>query len=159
MLTNERKHQSSASLAFVKGIHQWPVNSPHKVPVTRKLFPFDDVNMFLKKWLHLKQPRPPVPRLNIKWVFPDMGISMLKIRRSRDRIVFNMGISILVRRHLYIEMALWSHHYTRLRLELRVSFFVSQKDHQEWYLLKRISHDIVLPHFRLLETVTNFRDM
>ena len=37
------KHQSSASLAFVKGIHRWPVNSPHKWPVTRKMFPFDDV--------------------------------------------------------------------------------------------------------------------
>ena len=33
---DERKHQSSASLAFVRGIHRWPVNSPHKGPVTRK---------------------------------------------------------------------------------------------------------------------------
>ena len=32
-----------ASLTFVRGIHQWPVNSPHKWPVTRKMFPFDDV--------------------------------------------------------------------------------------------------------------------
>ena len=40
-----RQHQSSASLAFVRGIHRWPVNSPHKWPVTRKLFPFDDVIM------------------------------------------------------------------------------------------------------------------
>ena len=42
---NQRKHQSSASLAFVRGIHRWPVNSPHKGPVTRKIFPFDDVIM------------------------------------------------------------------------------------------------------------------
>ena len=42
---HQRKHQSSASLAFVRGIHRWPVNSPHKGPVTRKLFPFDDVIM------------------------------------------------------------------------------------------------------------------
>ena len=41
----QRKHQSSASLAFVRGIHRWPVNSPHKWPVTRKMFPFDDVIM------------------------------------------------------------------------------------------------------------------
>ena len=27
------------------GIHRWPVNSPHKWPVTRKMFPFDDVIM------------------------------------------------------------------------------------------------------------------
>ena len=33
-----RKHQSSASLAFVRGIHRWPVNSPHKGPVTRNIF-------------------------------------------------------------------------------------------------------------------------
>ena len=42
---DQRKHQSSASLAFVKGIHRWPVTSPHKGPVTRKLFSFDDVIM------------------------------------------------------------------------------------------------------------------
>ena len=41
----QRKHQSSASLACVRGIHRWPVNSPHKWPVTRKIFPFDDVIM------------------------------------------------------------------------------------------------------------------
>ena len=39
------KHQSSASLSFVRGIHRWPVNSPHKGPVRRKMFPFDDVIM------------------------------------------------------------------------------------------------------------------
>ena len=43
--TDQRKHQSSASLAFVRGIHRWPVNSPHKGPVTRKMFSFDDVIM------------------------------------------------------------------------------------------------------------------
>ena len=42
---NQRKHQSSASLAFVREIHRRPVNSPHKRPVTRKMFPFDDVIM------------------------------------------------------------------------------------------------------------------
>ena len=40
------KHQSSASLVFVRGIHRVPVNSRHKWPVTRKMFPFDDVIMF-----------------------------------------------------------------------------------------------------------------
>ena len=42
---DQRKHQSSAFLAFVRGIHRGPVNSPHKWPVTRKMFPFDDVIM------------------------------------------------------------------------------------------------------------------
>ena len=40
---DQRKHESSASLALVRGIHRGPVNSPHKWPVTRKMFPFDDV--------------------------------------------------------------------------------------------------------------------
>ena len=39
------KHQSSASLAFVRGIHHRLVDSPHKVPVKRKLFPFVDTIM------------------------------------------------------------------------------------------------------------------
>ena len=42
---DQRKHQSSASLAFVRGFHRGAVNSPHKWPVTRKMFPFDDVIM------------------------------------------------------------------------------------------------------------------
>ena len=37
------KHQSSMSQAFVQGIHWWPVNSLHKWPVSRKIFPFDNV--------------------------------------------------------------------------------------------------------------------
>ena len=48
--SDQSKHQNSASLAFVWGIHRGPVNSPHKWPVTRKMFPFDDVIMCV--WDH-----------------------------------------------------------------------------------------------------------
>ena len=48
LVADQRKHQSSPSLAFVRRIHRGPVNSPHKWPVTRKMFPFDDVIM---RWL------------------------------------------------------------------------------------------------------------
>ena len=44
---DQSKHQSSASLAFVWGIHRGPVNSPHKWPVTQIMFPFDDVIMHI----------------------------------------------------------------------------------------------------------------
>ena len=51
---DQRKHQSSASLAFVWGILRGsmnsPMNSPHKWPVTRKMFPFDDVIMISCIW-------------------------------------------------------------------------------------------------------------
>ena len=43
--TDQRKHQSSVSLAFVRGIHRSPVNSPPKGPVTRKMLPIDGVSM------------------------------------------------------------------------------------------------------------------
>ena len=75
---DQRKHQSFASLAFVRGIHRWPVNSPHKGPVTRKMFPFDDVIMHVmylvtveETYIEGKQPKytsnvMPKPRLNNK---------------------------------------------------------------------------------------------
>ena len=44
--SDQRKHQSSASLAFMRGIHRWPVNSPHKGPVTQKMFLFDDIIIY-----------------------------------------------------------------------------------------------------------------
>ena len=37
------KFNPFSSLAFVRGIHRWPVNSPHEGTVTRKMFPFDEV--------------------------------------------------------------------------------------------------------------------
>ena len=49
----QSKHQSYASLAFVWGIHRGPVNSPHKWPVTRQIFPFDDVIMHFPFFLTL----------------------------------------------------------------------------------------------------------
>ena len=64
---DQRKYQKSASLAFVGGIHRWPVNSPHKGPVTRKMVALDDVIMVAvfyahrsdkptRKFVHIKSP-------------------------------------------------------------------------------------------------------
>ena len=49
---DQRKHRSSASLAFVRGIHRWPVTSPHTGLVTRKMFPFHDVIMIYTRIAH-----------------------------------------------------------------------------------------------------------
>ena len=51
---DQRKHQSSVALAFVWGIHRGPVNSPHKGPVTRKMFPVDDVIMMQPEVLDIE---------------------------------------------------------------------------------------------------------
>ena len=43
---------------FVMGIHRWPVDSPHKEPMTRKKLPFHDVIMMGTKtqWCHTNVP-------------------------------------------------------------------------------------------------------
>ena len=46
LFANQTKHQSPASLALVREIDRWPVNFPHKGPVTQKMFSFDGVIMF-----------------------------------------------------------------------------------------------------------------
>ena len=90
---DQRKHQSSASLAFVREIHRWAVNSPHKGPVTRKMFPFYDVIM----GVGLRRPSniSELGAVSIrKTVLPGMAIPMLKIRRPNGRLIFNIGIAI-----------------------------------------------------------------
>ena len=54
---DQGKHISSASLAFVRGIHRGPGNSLQKWPVTRKMFPFDDVIMVFLSTLPLLRPQ------------------------------------------------------------------------------------------------------
>ena len=57
---DKRKHKSSALLAFVRGIQRGPLNSPHKWPVTRIMFPFDDVIMKSAQKRHSISRRPTV---------------------------------------------------------------------------------------------------
>ena len=71
---DQRKQQSSASMAFVLWINQWPVNSPHKWPVMTKMFPFDDVIMrlcwdvfYLRGWdVFRKNCRPYICSISIR---------------------------------------------------------------------------------------------
>ena len=83
---DQRKHQSSASLAFVQGIHRGPANSPHKWPETRKMFPFDDVIMtFCKIQLTFQ----------IKW--PDIVWEWcIEGRTIIQQLKYYVGISITI---------------------------------------------------------------
>ena len=118
---DQRKHQSSASLAFVRGIHRGPVTSPHKCPVTRKMYPFDDVimalstvfstlNVFIfmgiRKIFKEENRKPELytyrPRFNTKTNFP--GVLIPIIMKQRDHLISIMDISLLVKR------CLQSHH-------------------------------------------------
>ena len=64
---DQRKHQNSASLAFVWWIHRGPVNSPCKWPVTRKMSPFDDVILQMPYWVCLTELPPAKIHINTSW--------------------------------------------------------------------------------------------
>ena len=68
--TDQRKHQSSVSLAFVWGIHRGPVNSPHKWSLTRKMFPFGNVIMCQEDWVIIDDV--PVRHQAITWSNTDL---------------------------------------------------------------------------------------
>ena len=68
----QRKHQSFAQLAFVRGIHRWPVNSPHKGPVSRNMFPFDGVIMNSRK----------ITKSFVKWQMGSYGDNLYEISLS-----------------------------------------------------------------------------
>ena len=82
--TDQIKHQSSASLAFVRGIHRGPVNSPHKGPVTRKMFPFDDVIMAA---LHV------LKQLLLTWM---IGYCVVDILHGIDMVTSSHGNALYI---------------------------------------------------------------
>ena len=92
-VADQIKHQSYASLAFVRGIHRWPVNSPHKGPVTRKMFPFDDVIMNWAIWTYS-------PGLHhaIYWRYPLAPVSVMDVvfstRTSAAIKMMQMGLPV-----------------------------------------------------------------
>ena len=80
----------------LKTIWIWQWICPRTWKVTRRKLTTGKLGLW---WL----PIPPCH--NKRLSFPGIGIPMLKTRRSRDRLIYNMGIPLLVRRHLYIETA------------------------------------------------------
>ena len=77
---DQSKHQSPASLAFVRGIHRSPVNFPNKRPVTRKLIPFDDIIMPFISWTRddVLAVGPLGTKLTISFVMFNLNISSAK---------------------------------------------------------------------------------
>ena len=90
---DQRKHQRSASLAFVWGIHRSAVNSPHKGPVTRKMFPFDDVIMG-RQWTHKNNLYQPYTwelhyELSMRPSTKVLSITRWSLTRCRKRLISN----------------------------------------------------------------------
>ena len=91
LVTDHGKHLSSASLAFVRGIHRQPVNSPHKEPVTRKMFPFAYIIMIIAAAAFYTQ------QLNINWFLRHEGRSCCLLHASiQYKLVPETGGEILL---------------------------------------------------------------
>ena len=93
---DQRKQQSSASLAFVWGIHQWPLNSSHKGPVTRKMFLLDDViiswtvwncsNHHIIHWSRYMCPLVDVSRMNADGHKSSSSINTIQLTTISDQV-------------------------------------------------------------------------
>ena len=97
---DQRKDQSSASLAFVRGIHRWPVNSPHKRPATRKMSPFDDVIMRILICLKRKFPINQWAFAYIRhWFRQWIGCCVMRIEPFREPIITHYELNFKNKLH------------------------------------------------------------
>ena len=97
------KHQSPLSIPFIfdRWHYDWAVVTPVKYENDTK-----DVNIYYTISNIPTENFLSSACLNIKMMFAGIGLPMLKRRWLQDHLIFNMGIPILVRQHLYIEMTL-----------------------------------------------------
>ena len=105
---DQRKHQSSPSQAFVRGIHRWRVNSPHKWLVTRKMFPFDDVIML---W-HSQSDFPVTCKQTMSWfkilVLANACLSPTHFLGQWSSIVVQEWFSIALEKYQYFLLSKYS---------------------------------------------------
>ena len=100
--TDERKHQSSTSLAFVRGIHRWPGNSLHKGPVMLKMFPFDDFIMDKSKMVQAIAWQTVAAAISKLFMTSMISHHLLLTRWSLEKSWGNFSITIL-------RVLIWSH--------------------------------------------------
>ena len=103
----QRKHQILAWLAFVRGIHRWPVNSPHRGWSTWEMFPFDDIIM----WTNFGG----TARKRSHWVAciihltdPHLGISQKDCRNNMLTMLTNSQWCEICFIDLHVMLNLWS---------------------------------------------------
>ena len=97
---DQRKHQNSASPPFVRGIHRGPVNSPHKWPVTRKMFPFDDVIMVYGSIIQTAVQQ--VVLWRVIYQYPTLQGSNIHTKTKRPNIARDIILAAILRFNLYL---------------------------------------------------------
>ena len=84
--------------SFVRGIHRWPVNSPHKWPVTRKMLPFDVVIMASVCYTYIAWP----PSLFLLYLFYTIEILwFLKFSMIMDSICEWLNVICMISIHRF----------------------------------------------------------
>ena len=114
---HHRKHPSSASLTFVEGIHWWPVDSPHKRTVTRKMFPFV---------------------ITASWI-PTVAVVLYPYSRDTGHLTLTLCFSGILSAHhifLYLELSMIAVYYIRSR---SISLFPIHRSHFIWMYLRNNS--------------------
>ena len=129
------KHQSSEPLAFVRGIHRWPVNSPHKWPVTQKMFPFDDVIIVKLYESLLHNNSNYAPRLLLTRLYPAYiyGVRCVNVRSkwtTSHGILFH--VDIVVKIMIYYFSRNWNHSYRPTSNETMNRKLYTEKDSGWW---------------------------
>ena len=97
---SNKKIKAPRHWPFVRGIHRWPLNFPHKGPVTRRMFPFGDVIMYIQKGLRfgsISLYGDAGPRLNIR---KDVFSQDLVKSRSHEIGTLNCHIALKFDRHI-----------------------------------------------------------
>ena len=99
----KEKPQSSLSLAFVRGIHRWPMNSSHKGPVTRIYF-----HLMTSSYLECQRKQ---------WGF----YHQCSVQRSHVFFLFMSQPVTMCSGHTYFRLTLiqaWKSYHTYFRLTL-----------------------------------------
>ena len=102
----QRNHQSSALLAFVRGIHRWPMNSPHKWPITRKMFPFDDVIM-MEHYYSQKGNQPSTKKPTLCWTVHLSNMLFNAVTYYEFFILSSYHIVVRVKSGWWLPMVWW----------------------------------------------------
>ena len=125
---DQRKHQSAASLAFARGIHWWPLNSPHKWPVTRKMLPFDDVIMLIGDWIILEASASYICMLCIKDI-------MLE-NKSFGCFGYNVLVIVMVNNYYQIKKHSW---FALFMLLVSSIYHLNCRGHIGWHLCHQLN--------------------
>ena len=115
---DQRKYQSSTSLAFVRGIHRWPLYSPCKEPAT-KMFPFAAVIMIFCG-LALTGSSPTRPSSPMRNLYPKYG-SLTNHQRST-----NISLYTYISYHIYAH----NKHIAKKSLCHRVNMWLIHRDYR-----------------------------